>query len=58
MVHKYQQQIEGEGWAINDYKDAIAKAKTEKERKVLTHIMKEEEEHLEELMELDKCKVK
>jgi rubrerythrin len=63
MVHKlkkyndYKEAIEGEGWAIGDYKDMISNAKSEKEKRVLTHIMKEEQEHLSELMSLMKCKV-
>ena len=62
MVHKYSKRfedfkeaMEGEGWAINDYKDMISRAKTEKEKEVLTHIMKEEQEHLDELMGMMKC---
>jgi rubrerythrin len=35
----------------------ISNAKSEKEKRVLTHIMKEEQEHLSELMSLMKCKV-
>ena len=46
----------GEGWAINDYAGMIAEADTDKERKVLTHIRKEEEEHLDELVGLMECK--
>jgi rubrerythrin len=63
MVHKikrsqdYLEAIEGEGWAIVDYQNMISNAKTEKERKVLTHIMNEEQEHLKELMGLLKCEV-
>lgn len=55
-VYNYKEQIEGEGWAINDYKGKIAEAKTENEKKVLTHIMNEEKEHLSELLELENCK--
>lgn len=66
MVHKmknarledYKEAIEGEGWAINDYTAMISNVKTEKEKEVLTHIRDEEKEHLNELMELMKCKVK
>lgn len=44
--------IEGEGWAINDYKDKITRAKTLKEKRVLTHIMNEEKSHLGMLLRL------
>jgi rubrerythrin len=44
--------IEGEGWAIGDYKDFISKTKNEKVRNILDHILKEEQEHLKELLEL------
>jgi rubrerythrin len=52
----YKEAIEGEGWAIVDYTDFISKAKSEKEKKALTHIRDEEKEHLNELMELMRCK--
>ena len=64
MVHKtkrlddFKEAVEGEGWAINDYKDMIAKAKSRHEKKVLTHIMNEEQEHLGELFKLMSCEVK
>ncbi len=53
----YKEAMEGEGWAIGDYKDMVARAKTENEKKTLSHILKEEEQHLDELMNLTKCKV-
>lgn len=53
----YKEALEGEGWAITDYKDMVSKAETKKEKNVLTHIMNEEKEHLNELMELMECKV-
>lgn len=60
MVHKisneYREAIEGEGWAIVDYTDMISKAKTKKEKEVLTHIRDEEKEHLDELLKLMRCK--
>ena len=54
----YKEALEGEGWAIGDYKDMISKADTEHERKVLTHIHDEEEEHVDELTDLMGCKKK
>ena len=51
----FKEAIEGEGWAINDYANMIAKSETDDERKILTHIRGEEQEHLEELMKLMKC---
>ena len=63
MVHKasikddFNEALAGEGWAINDYTDLIAKAKTENEKKVLTEIRDEEKQHQSELLELAKCKV-
>lgn len=64
MVHKtnikddFNEALAGEGWAINDYTDLIAKVKTEHEKKVLTEIRDEEKQHQSELLELAKCKVK
>jgi rubrerythrin len=52
----YKEAIEGEGWAIMDYTYIISKAKSEKEKKDLTHIRDEEKQHLGELMELMECK--
>jgi gamma-glutamylcyclotransferase (GGCT)/AIG2-like uncharacterized protein YtfP len=54
--HDYKEAIEGEGWAIGDYAAMIAEADTEKERWMLNHIRKEEQEHLDELVELMECK--
>jgi len=50
----YKEAIEGEGWAIGDYKDLLARAETPEEKKVIKHILKEEEEHLDELWVLVK----
>jgi hypothetical protein len=50
--HDYKQALQGEGWAIGDYTDMISKADTPKERRKLTHIMKEEQEHVDELIDL------
>jgi rubrerythrin len=63
MVHKaslkndFDEALAGEGWAINDYTDLIAKVKTEHEKKVLTEIRDEEKQHQSELLELARCKV-
>jgi hypothetical protein len=46
---EYLEAVAGEGWAINDYKDMVSKSDDPKEKKLLEHIMKEEEEHLMEL---------
>ncbi len=46
--------IEGEGWAINDYGEKMARA-TDQQRAVLVHIQTEEKEHLEMLMGLMAC---
>jgi hypothetical protein len=48
----YKEAVEGEGWAIGDYKDMISKSDTDEEREALTHIKEEEEEHLDELHDL------
>ena len=52
----YKEALAGEGWAINDYKDMIIKSDDEKEKKMLNHIMVEEEEHMDELLGLMECK--
>ena len=48
----YKEALAGERWAIKDYKDMEAKAKTEKERAGIKHIRMEEEEHKDELLKL------
>jgi rubrerythrin len=48
----YKEALQGEGWAIGDYTDMIAKSDKPAERKMLTHIMKEEQEHMDELIRL------
>jgi hypothetical protein len=50
----YKEAIEGEGWATGDYKDMISKAGTSEEMVTLSHIEKEEEEHLDEVMALER----
>lgn len=59
MVHKVSQDFKdalaGEGWAIQDYTELIADAKTEKAKKVLTEIRDEERHHQVELLDLAKC---
>jgi rubrerythrin len=54
----FKEALAGEGWAINDYTDLIAKVNTEHEKKVLTEIRDEEKQHQSELLGLAKCKVK
>jgi hypothetical protein len=48
----YKEAVEGEGWAIGDYKDMLSKARSDEEKEVLGHILKEEQEHLNELQSL------
>lgn len=62
MTHKvelkkeFDEALAGEGWAINDYTDLIARAQTPEEVRVLTHIRDEEKQHQKELLELMRCK--
>jgi rubrerythrin len=48
----YTEALEGEGWAIGDYKDMISKSDSLTEQKTLKHILKEEQEHQDELLGL------
>jgi rubrerythrin len=48
----YTEALEGEGWAIGDYKDMISKADKPYEIEKIRHIMKEEQEHQDELLGL------
>jgi hypothetical protein len=52
----YKEAIEGEGWAIGDYLDMLGKADTPEERTTIRHIRKEEQEHLDELIDLMELK--
>lgn len=52
----FEEALAGEGWAINDYTDLIAKVKTEHEKKVLTEIRDEEKQHQSDLLGLARCK--
>jgi hypothetical protein len=53
--HDFKEALEGEGWAIGDYKDMISKTDSPNEQETLKHIMKEEQEHQDELINLMQC---
>lgn len=46
----YKQALQGEGWAIGDYTNMIAKSDKADEKKMLTHIKEEEQEHMDMLI--------
>lgn len=46
----YREALAGEGWAQGDYKGMLAKADTPMEQNLLRHIIKEEDEHQDELL--------
>jgi rubrerythrin len=48
----YKEAVEGEGWAIGDYKDLLKKAETQEEKDTIEHIVKDEQEHLGLLLKL------
>jgi len=62
MTHKvntmddYDSALQGEGWASVDYTAMISQARTDEERRVLTEIRDEENQHQRELLELMRCK--
>jgi len=53
--HDFKEALEGEGWAIGDYKDMISKSDSLVEQQQLKHILKEEQEHQDELIDLMQC---
>ena len=54
----YKEALLGEGWAKQDYTRMISKADTEEERKELTHIRDDEDDHGDRLIKLMGCKKK
>jgi len=51
----WEEAVAGEGWAINDYTQMLVSS-TPEEKAVIEHIIKEEKEHLSEILELRGCK--
>jgi rubrerythrin len=60
MTHKiskdFKEALAGEGWAINDYTDLIAREKDPSVRAKLTEIRDEEKKHQSELLEISACR--